>query len=88
MPTISMFYGIIIRMYCGNAEHNPPHFHVRYEEYRALVGIEPLELRDGRLPPRVLGLVIEWGEMHQAELMENWTTLAEEGNFRRIAPLV
>jgi hypothetical protein len=31
---------------------------------------------------------MEWGEMHQAELMENWTTLAEEGNFRRIAPLV
>ena len=69
-------------------DHNPPHFHVRYEEYRALVGIEPLELRDGRLPPRVLGLVIEWGEMHQAELMQNWTTLAKEGNFRRIAPLV
>jgi hypothetical protein len=32
--------------------------------------------------------VIEWGEMHQVELMENWTTLAEQGIFRRIAPLV
>ena len=86
MPEISRFLGIVITMYFN--DHNPPHFHVRYEECRALVGIEPLELREGRLPPRVLGLVIEWGEMHQAELMENWTTLAEEGNFRRIAPLV
>ena len=53
-----------------------------------MVGIEPLELREGRLPPRVLGLVMEWGEMHQAELIQNWTTLAGEGVFRRIAPLV
>jgi hypothetical protein len=36
-------------------DHNPPHFHVRYEEFRAIVGIDPLELREGSLPPRVLG---------------------------------
>jgi hypothetical protein len=45
-------------------------------------------LVDLAIPPRVLGLVMEWGEMHQAELMQNWTTLAKEGIFRRIAPLV
>jgi len=39
-------------------------------------------------PPRVLGLVMEWGKMHQSKLMENWTTLAKEGIFRRIVPLV
>jgi len=55
---------------------------------RAIVGIDRLELREGSLPPRVLGLVMEWAELHQAELRENWTTLAAEGNFRRIAPLV
>ena len=86
MPEISRFLGIVITMYFN--DHNPPHFHVRYEEHRALIGIEPLELRQGQLPPRVLGLVMEWGEMHQSELMENWTTLAKEGIFRRIAPLV
>ncbi|MBI5910343.1 MAG: DUF4160 domain-containing protein [Betaproteobacteria bacterium] len=86
MPEISRFLGIVITMYFN--DHNPPHFHVRYEEYRALIGIEPLELREGQLPPRVLGLVMEWGEMHHSELMENWTTLAKEGIFRRIAPLV
>jgi len=86
MPEICRFLGIVITMYFN--DHNPPHFHVRYEEYRALIGIAPLELREGQLPPRVLGLVMEWGEMHQSELMENWTTLAKEGIFRRIAPLV
>lgn len=57
-------------------------------EISRFLGIEPLELREGQLPPRVLGLVMEWGEIHQSELMENWTALAEAGIFRRIAPLV
>lgn len=39
MPTISMFYGIIIRMYFAPGEHNPPHFHVYYNEYKASVDI-------------------------------------------------
>ena len=71
-----------------NPEFNPPHFHVQYEGFRAIVGIDRLELREGSLPPRVLGLVMEWAELHQAELRENCTTLAAEGNFTRIAPLV
>ena len=86
MPEISRFLGIVITMYFN--DHNPPHFHVRYEDFRAIVGIDPLELGEGQLPPRVFGLVMEWAEIHQAELMENWTTLAAEGKFRRIAPLV
>ena len=86
MPEISRFLGIVIMMYFN--DHNPPHFHVRYEEFRAVLGIDPLELREGNLPPRVLGLVMEWAEMHQAELMKNWTSLAAEGKFGRIAPLV
>jgi hypothetical protein len=47
-----------------------------------------LKLREGRLPPRVLGLVVEWAESHQDELMQNWTSLAAKGKFNRIAPLV
>ena len=86
MPEISRFLGIVITMYFN--DHNPPHFHVRYENFRAIVGIDPLELREGELPPRVLGLVVEWAEMRQTELRENWTSLAEKGIFRKIAPLV
>ena len=86
MPEISRFLGIVITMYFN--DHNPPHFHVRYENARAIIGIDPLELREGELPPRVLGLVMEWAEMHQAELRQNWTTLAEKGIFNKIDPLV
>jgi hypothetical protein len=86
MPEISRFLGIVITMYFN--DHDPPHFHVRYGEHRATIAIDPLELRAGRLPPRVLGLVTEWAELHRPELMENWTTLAAGGNFKRIAPLV
>lgn len=52
-----------------------------------MLGIDPLELREGSLPPRVLGLVMEWAEMHQAELMKSWTSLAAEGRFGRIPQL-
>jgi hypothetical protein len=86
MPEICRFLGIVITMYFN--DHAPPHFHVRYEGFRAIVGIDPLELREGKLPPRVLGLVIEWAELHQTELMENWTSLTTTGTFTRIDPLV
>ena len=69
-------------------DHNPPHFHVRNESYRAIIAIDPLQLRDGRLPPRVLGLVLEWAALHRDDLRRNWTTLAREGKFTKIPPLV
>jgi len=58
MPEVCRFLGIIITMYFN--DHNPPHFHVRYEEHRAILRIQPLILLEGHLPPRVLGLVMEW----------------------------
>ncbi len=86
MPELSRFLGIVITMYFN--DHNPPHFHVRYDAHRAVVGISPLGLREGYLPPRVLGLVMEWAEMYQQDLARNWTALADEGTFTRIPPLV
>lgn len=86
MPEISRFLGIVITMYFN--DHNPPHFHVRYEAFRAILGIVPLEVRDGYLPPRVLGLVMEWAELHRSELSRNWQLLATEGRYEKIAPLV
>lgn len=85
MPEISRFLGIVITMYFN--DHNPPHFHARYENFRAIIGIDRLDFREGELPPRVLGLVMEWAEMHHAELKKNWTTLAETGTFSKIEPL-
>ena len=86
MPEISRFLGIVITMYFN--DHEPPHFHVRYGEFRATFAIDALELLDGQLRLRVLGLVVEWAALHRFELRRNWTMLATEGKLRRIDPLV
>ena len=86
MPEISRFLGIIIFMHFR--EHNPPHFHVEYNEFEASLTINPVALMDGKLPSRVLSLVIEWASEHQTELVENWDALRTTGLFHRIAPLV
>jgi hypothetical protein len=49
--------GIVITMYFN--DHNPLHFHVRYDDYRALVSINDFSMLEGYLPPRILGLVME-----------------------------
>lgn len=67
MPEISRFLGIVISMYFD--EHNPPHFHVRYNEHRAIIVIRDGNLLDGYLPARVRGLVEEWAELHSDELL-------------------
>lgn len=66
MPEISRFYGIIIAMFFG--DHNPPHFHARYADKKVAIEIESLRILEGNLPPRALGLVIEWASQHKAEL--------------------
>ena len=70
MPEISKFYGIIIYMYID--DHNPPHFHVWYDEYKAEVTIKDGIVR-GEMPRRALRLVYEWLDLHRDELMERST---------------
>jgi len=69
MPEISRFFGIVVQMYY--ADHEPPHFHVRYSGQKALIGIQTLSVLRGSLSPRVLGLVTEWATLHRSELMED-----------------
>lgn len=75
MPTISRFFGIIIRMFYP--EHGVPHFHARYGRHTASIAIETLTVLSGSLPPRALGMVLEWGALHRAELLEDWRLLRE-----------
>jgi hypothetical protein len=86
MPQISFFLGIIIRMFFN--DHNPPHFHAVYAEYEGLIDINKLELIGGHLPPRVLGLVIEWTALHQKELIDNWDKARKQEPLVAVAPLV
>ena len=58
MPTISIFYGLVIRMYFN--DHAPPHFHVQYAEFKATVSIQTLTIATGKLPRRAQMLVLDW----------------------------
>lgn len=84
MPEISRFYGIIITMY--NSEHNPPHFHVRYNDYRATIDINTGEV-NGKLPRRVLSLVYEWYDQHKDDLQQNWSRMENGQEIATIKPL-
>jgi hypothetical protein len=85
MPTISVFYGIVIQMYF--ADHSPPHFHAKYGEYSATVDIENLRLIEGRLPRRALKLVLDWAGLHKAELLSDWALCRTMKTPMPIAPL-
>ena len=85
MPTISAFFGILIRMFFN--EHSPPHFHAEYGEFKAVIAIQSLEVIEGKLPRRALELVLDWAELHQAELMEDWELCRKHVEPRPIEPL-
>ena len=83
MPVISRFYGIIIRMYFQQAEHNPPHIHAIYEDDTAELIIRTGEIFEGDLPPKALAMVREWITENRDELLEMWETQ----EFKRLSPL-
>ena len=68
-------------------DHNPPHFHAFYAEHEVLIDIHHLAVFAGTLPPRALGLVIEWATLHQQELLSDWTRAREQQTLERIDPL-
>jgi hypothetical protein len=84
MPEISRFFGIIITMYWN--DHNPPHFHAQYGEYEALINLNGVVM-DGKVPSRVLSLVLEWLALHREELLENWMRCKERKPLLKIEPL-
>ena len=85
MPTICMFYGILVKMYWD--DHAPPHFHVEYSGHRAIYSILTLELVKGSLPRRAHALVLEWAAMHRSELMEDWQLCESKQHPKKISPL-
>lgn len=85
MPTISRFFGIIISMYWD--EHNPPHFHVRFGEYKCSVSITNISIIAGELPKKQERLVLAWAEIHQKELLQNWELCQKDKQPMQIEPL-
>jgi len=65
----------------------PPHFHVLYAEYEALIDIRTLEIIKGELPNRALALALEWASEHRVELMEDWDLCAQMQTPKKVPPL-
>ncbi len=74
MPVLSRFYGIIIRMYPTQSEHNPPHVHAIYGDDVAAINIRTGKIMDGSLPAKALSMVNEWIQENKDDLIKMWET--------------
>lgn len=83
MPVLARFYGMVVKMYLLGKEHNPPHVHILYGEYNAVIDVQTLTVIEGDLPGRGIALAREWTEKYRDELLEIWETQ----NFRKLPPL-
>ena len=88
MPSISMFYGIIIYIYQSDSgKHHMPHIHAMYSGEEAVFSIEDGEMIKGKIPPKQANLVRAWIAIHQEELMANWELAVSEKEVYKIDPL-
>jgi desulfoferrodoxin (superoxide reductase-like protein) len=88
MPTISMFYGIVVLMYYrDNVQHHLPHIHVRYQNDEVVINIENGDILTGNIPNKQMKLVQAWIEIHQEELKVNWELAVNGEEPFRINPL-
>ena len=73
MPTIAMFYGILIRMFFkDNEKHSLPHIHADYQGQVAVYSIPDGNVLAGELPPSKHKLVVAWIEIHRDDLLADW----------------
>ena len=87
MPAISMFFGIIIRMFVGRKEHNPPHFHAYYQDATAIFDIRSGDLIEGNLPRKQVRLIQAWAEIYRDELLADWNLASNNDEPFKIDPL-
>lgn len=88
MPIISIFYGLIIRLFfADNEQHNYPHIHVEYQNFKATIRIPDGKVLSGKLPPKKLRMVRTWIDIHEEELMVNWSLATKNESVFRIEPL-
>lgn len=85
MPFISMFFGIIIRMFYN--EHNPPHFHAEYQGQRGVFDFHGNMLKGSIKSKTAKKLIKEWSNLHHQELIENWEKAMSSKQIDKIAPL-
>ena len=87
MPTLSMFYGIIVRMQSeSGGRHHIPHIHCLYGDCEIVVSLNG-EILEGEFPAKQWELLSAWIAIHEEELKANWKILSEGGEFFKIKPL-
>ena len=87
MPELSRFKGIVIHLlFRDNKEHNKPHVHVTYGEYKATIGIDG-ELLAGKIPHRQLKMVVGWLAVHEEEAYAAWNLAVSGEHYEKIEPL-
>jgi hypothetical protein len=84
VPTISMFYGVVIRMYWN--DHMPPHFHAYYQDDSAVYDLNG-RLLEGELPAKQASFVVAWAAIHHDELLADWELAKKKEEVFRIDPL-
>lgn len=88
MPTISMFYGILVMMYFrDNDRHHLPHIHARYQSNEASLSLEDGSILEGHLPAKQLKMVQVWIDIHKEDLLVDWELAVNGDTPFRIAPL-
>jgi hypothetical protein len=88
MPTISMFYGILILMYFyDDKKHARPHIHAEYGDQVASIAIDDGEVLSGIIPPPKMKLVQAWIEIHREDLMADWKLAVAGEPIFKIDPL-
>jgi Domain of unknown function (DUF4160) len=84
MPEISRFFGIIA--FINYNDHNPPHFHAWYGDYKITITIEE-GIVEGKMPKRALKMIFEWMELHKLELIDDWHLAKNKQPLNKINPL-
>lgn len=88
MPSISMFYGIVIYIYfLDNKKHKLPHIHANYQGQEVVISIADGEVLEGNIPKAKMRLVQAWIELHRDELVANWELVASGQQPYKIDPL-
>jgi len=85
MPEISRFFGIVISIFYD--DHNPPHFHAKYGEFKTKIDIQDLRVLEGFFPSRALGLVVEWASSNRENLLDDWELAKNGKQLLPIEPL-
>lgn len=85
MPVVSVFFGIVVRMYYD--DHNPPHIHVEYHDGRSVLDFQDNVLKGGLGSRTALRLVREWIDLHSSELADDWDAAREGRPIKKIDPL-